>query len=121
MAKSLNDADVDLLAGSDSGAFNSYTYPGISLHQELEAMVSTGISPLETLQTSAYNGAKFLKQTTDYGSISKGKIADFVLLNANPLDDIKNSRRIHRVIKMGKIFDPKKLAQEFNCLECIIQ
>ena len=67
LAKSLNDAGVGLLAGSDSGAFNSYTYPGISLHKELEEMVANGISPLEALRTSAYNGAKFLKKDKDYG------------------------------------------------------
>jgi uncharacterized protein YciI len=99
----LNANGVSLLAGSDSGAYNSYTYPGISLHKELEALVTTGISPLETLRTSAYNGAKFLKKDANYGTISEGKIADLVLLNNNPLEDIKNTKDIFMVFTKGII------------------
>jgi len=121
LAKSLHDADVKLLAGSDSGAFNSYTYPGISLHKELEAMVATGISPLGALQASAYNGAHFLKKDSDYGALSKGKIADIVLLNANPLKDIKNTRRVNKVIKGSQIFNPITIAEDIGCMDCIIQ
>jgi len=121
LTKSLHDANVKLLAGSDSGAFNSFTYPGVSLHKELEAMVMVGISPLEALQTSAYNGAEFLKKESDYGTIELGKIADLVILNANPLDDIKNSRKISQVIKGRQVFKPEIIAIEMNCIECIVQ
>ncbi|TDS15425.1 amidohydrolase family protein [Maribacter caenipelagi] len=101
LAFKLNVNGVSLLAGSDSGAYNSFTYPGISLHKELEAMVATGITPLDALKASAYNGAKFLKQDTDYGTISEGKIADIVLLNTNPLEDIKNTKDIFMVLSNG--------------------
>jgi len=121
LAKSLHDAEVKLLAGSDSGAFNSYTYPGISLHKELEAMVNVGMSPLEALQTSAYHGASFLKKESDYGTITVGKIADLVILNANPLNDIKNSRKISKVIKGSQVFNPEIIAMEIDCIECIVQ
>ena len=110
-AKILNDAGVDLLAGSDSGAFNSYTYPGISLHQELQAMVNNGISPLEALKTSAYNGPRFLHKMDDYGSIEVGKISDLVVLKANPLDDISNSRKIEMVIKGNEVYSSKMLTK----------
>ncbi|MFS4491461.1 amidohydrolase family protein [Maribacter sp. 2308TA10-17] len=109
LTKSLNDAGVGLLAGSDSGAYNSYTYPGISLHKELQEMVANGISPLDALKTSAYNGSKFLQKNIDYGSISEGKIADLVLLYANPLDNIENTQKIHMVIKNGEIHSKGKL------------
>lgn len=109
LTKSLNDAGVGLLAGSDSGAYNSYTYPGISLHMELEQLVASGISPLDAIRTSAYNGSKFLKQDVDYGSISVGKIADLVLLNANPLENIKNTKNIHTVIQQSKVYNSTKL------------
>jgi len=109
LAKSLNDAGVGLLAGSDSGAYNSYTYPGNSLHKELQEMVNNGITPLEALKTSAYNGSKFLKKNSDYGSIAKGKKADIVLLEANPLENIKNTQKIYAVIKEGKTFDKTQL------------
>ncbi|MEP2056911.1 MAG: amidohydrolase family protein [Maribacter litoralis] len=101
LALKLNENGVSLLAGSDSGAYNSYTYPGISLHKELEAMVATGIPPLDALKTSAYNGAKLLKQDADYGSVTEGKIADLVLLNSNPLENIKNTQDIYMVLSNG--------------------
>ncbi|APQ15925.1 amidohydrolase family protein [Maribacter hydrothermalis] len=101
LAFKLNKNGVSLLAGSDSGAYNSYTYPGISLHKELEAMVATGISNFDALKSSAYNGAKFLKQEADYGTISEGKIADIVILNSNPLENIKNTRDIYMVLSNG--------------------
>lgn len=101
LAFNLNKNGVALLAGSDSGAYNSYTYPGISLHKEMEAMVATGISPLDALKSSAYNGALFLKQDADYGSITEGKIADIVLLNSNPLENITNTQDIYMVLSNG--------------------
>ncbi|SHK31680.1 Imidazolonepropionase [Maribacter aquivivus] len=101
LAFKLNENGVSLLAGSDSGAYNSYTYPGISLHKEMEAMVATGISPLDALKSSAYNGAKFLKQDSNYGTVSESKIADIVLLNTNPLENIKNTKDIFMVLSNG--------------------
>ena len=109
LAKKMNDAGVSLLAGSDSGAFNSYTYPGISLHKEMEAMVAAGMSPLQALRNSAYNGAHFLKKETDYGTLEEGKIADVVLLNTNPLTSISNTQDIYAVIKSGKFFSASEL------------
>jgi len=109
LVKSLDDAGVLLLAGSDSGAFNSYTYPGISLHKELAAMVENGISPLDALRTSTVNGAKFLNQTNDYGAVSKGKVSDLVILKANPLENIENTRKIYTVIKGSQVFTEKQL------------
>ena len=120
LAKLLSDANVKLLAGSDSGASNSYTYPGISLHQELEAMVNAGISNLEALQNSAYNGSQFLKKESDYGTVTAGKISDLVILNSNPLDDINNTRDIEYVIKGNDVFNPEIIANEINCMECIM-
>ena len=120
LAKSLSDANVKLLTGSDSGASNSYTYPGISLHQELEAMVDAGISNLKSLQNSAYNGSQFLKKDSDYGTVTAGKISDLVILNSNPLDDINNTRDIEFVIKGNDVFNPEIIANEINCMECII-
>lgn len=120
LARSLSDNGVKLLAGSDFGAYNSFTYPGISLHKELEEMVDAGITPLIALRYSAYNGAQFLKKD-DQGSISVGKRSDLVLLNKNPLENIKNTRSIYRVIKGTQIIDPVKIAEEINCQDCIIQ
>jgi imidazolonepropionase-like amidohydrolase len=109
LAVNLNNNGVSLLAGSDSGAFNSFTYPGISLHKELQAMVASGISPLDALRTSAYNGAKFLKKENDYGTISEQKVADIVLLNSNPIVDINKTEDICMVIKNGIRYDTIQL------------
>lgn len=109
LTKSLNDAGVGLLAGSDSGAFNSYAYPGISLHKEMEAMVANGIPPLDALRASAHNGAKFLKQESDYGNISEGKMADLVMLDANPLENIEHTQKIYTVIKGGQTYSKEQL------------
>lgn len=114
LAKSLDSAGVQLLAGSDSGAFNSYTYPGISLHKELQAMVANGISPLDALRTSTVNGTKFLNQTDDYGTIFKGKVSDLVILDANPLENIENTRKIYMVIKGTQVFSKSKLEELLN-------
>ncbi|MBO0329475.1 amidohydrolase family protein [[Muricauda] lutisoli] len=114
LAKSIDSAGVQLLAGSDSGAFNSYTYPGISLHKELQAMVDNGISPLDALRTSSVNGAKFLDQTEDYGKISKGKISDLVILDANPLENIENTEKIYGVIKGSQVFSKSELQELLN-------
>jgi imidazolonepropionase-like amidohydrolase len=109
LAKTMSDMGVPMLAGSDSGAYNSYTYPGISLHQELETMVAVGIAPLKALQYSAYNGSKFLKQEADYGSLSEGKVADIVVLDGNPLDDISQTKNIDFVIKGSQILTKEDL------------
>ena len=104
--KSLNDSGVKLLAGSDSGAYNSYTYSGISLHKEMEAMVTAGLSPIEALKTSAYHGSLYLNKDQNTGTIQVGKISDLVILNTNPLLNIKNTRDIYSVIKGTQIYNP---------------
>lgn len=114
LAKNMSDAGVSLLAGSDSGAFNSYTYPGVSLHKELEAMVAVGISPLQALQNSAYKGSQFLKKDNDYGRLIENNIADIVLLNENPLEDIKQTRNLAYVIKGNQVLDKEELMAILN-------
>jgi len=98
----LHEAGVTILAGSDSGPFNSFTYPGISLHKELEALVGAGLTPAEALKTATINGAAFFGESENYGQVKKGFSADLLLLNSNPLDDISNTRDIHAVLWQGK-------------------
>lgn len=105
----LNAAGVKLLAGSDSGASNSYIYQGISLHQELAALVEAGLSPLEALKTATINGAKFLKADDFYGSLEVGKSGDLVILDANPLEDITNTQKINKLILQSRVFNATDL------------
>src|ERR1700676_902765 len=97
-------AGVPFLAGTDA-APGVYIMPGFSLHDELANFVEAGFSPMESLQTATSNPAKFLGTASTSGSIEAGKIADLVLLRANPLDDIHNTRKIDAVIAHGRVFD----------------
>ncbi len=114
LASDLHQNGVKLLAGSDCGASNSYVYPGVSLHAELRALVDAGLSPLEALQTSALNGANFLQK--EKPEIAADKVADLILLNSNPLEDITNSSDLFGVIKRGQLYNSAKLK---NLLEAL--
>jgi hypothetical protein len=98
---------VTLLAGTDIAGPR---IPGFSLHEELRTLVSIGLSPLEALQTATINPARVLGKTADYGTIEKGKMADLVLLDADPRVDIANTQRIAAVVLRGKLFDRQALA-----------
>ena len=98
----LHESGVQLMAGSDAGAYNAYVYPGPSLHKELESLVAVGLSPLEALKTSVINGPKWLGVEEDYGAIGIGKKADILLLKKNPLINIKNTTSIQAIIKNGR-------------------
>ncbi|HEY0459564.1 MAG TPA: amidohydrolase family protein [Pyrinomonadaceae bacterium] len=100
-------AGVRLIAGSDTP--NLYVYPGFSLHDELELLVQAGLTPAEALQTATINAARFFGKETTLGTIEKGKLADLVLLDANPLEDIKNTTRIAAVVANGKYFSKSEL------------
>ncbi|MCP9292048.1 amidohydrolase family protein [Gracilimonas sediminicola] len=109
VTRDMQQAGVKLLAGSDAGAYNSYVYPGISLHRELAAFVKSGITPLQALQASSYNGAHFFGDYSRVGSIDAGKKADLVILNSNPLSDIRNTVNIHAVIANGELLTSESL------------
>ncbi len=95
-------AGVPILAGTDQE--NPYCFAGFSLHDELGLLVQAGLTPLESLQAATLNPARFLGREDDYGTVEKGKVADLVLLDANPLDDIANTKRIDAVFYRGQLF-----------------
>ena len=107
----MQQAGVTLLAGSDSGASNSYVYPGTSLLGELELLVQAGLTPTQALQAATINGARFLKADQRSGTIKAGKEADLVLLNANPLENIRHLRQINTVITRGRVYTAPELRQ----------
>ena len=92
---------VPILAGSDLGERN--VYPGFSLHDELSLLVDAGLTPMEALQTATRNAAAYLGRLDTFGTIATGKTADLVLLDANPLEDIRHTRRVHAVIVGGTL------------------
>jgi imidazolonepropionase-like amidohydrolase len=99
--KKLRQANIQFLAGTDTPA-GVDVLPGFSLHLELQRFVAAGFTPMQALQTATINPAKFLDKLNDFGTVEKGKIADLVLLNANPLDDITNTLTISAVFSNGR-------------------
>lgn len=98
---------VGLLAGTDTG--DPYVLPGYALHDELELLVAAGLTPAEALRTATIHPARYFRIEARAGSIARGKRADLVLLDANPLEDIRNSRKISSVIVRGRLLDSKEL------------
>lgn len=98
-----HEAGVPLLAGTDLAARE--IPPGFHLHDELAAMVEAGLEPHEALQTATRNPARFLGRANDLGTIATGKLADLVLLDANPLENISNTQRIGAVVMNGRLLD----------------
>lgn len=96
-------AGVPILAGTDFP--NPYTYPGFSLHDELELLVEAGMSPLDALRAATSGPARFFVAEDSLGSVAPGKVADLVLLNGNPLEDINHVREIEAVIQGGRVLD----------------
>ena len=104
MVGALHRAGVPFMAGTDT-APGVYIMPGFSLHDELANFVEAGFTPMESLQTATSNPAKFLGRESSFGSVAPGKVADLVLLTANPLENIHNTQKISAVIASGRFFD----------------
>jgi imidazolonepropionase-like amidohydrolase len=105
-------AGVKILAGTDSPA--PYVFPGSSLHDELQLLVESGLTPFEALRSATISPAEFLHTTKDFGTMEKGKFADLVMLDANPLEDIRSTRKIRAVILHGKLLDRSALDNLLN-------
>ncbi len=103
VVNAMHRAGIPFLAGTDTPP-GVYIFPGFSLHEELQRFVAAGFTPMEALQTATLNPAKFLGMEDRLGTIEKGKLADLVLLDANPLDDIRNTQKIAAVIGNGRYF-----------------
>jgi imidazolonepropionase-like amidohydrolase len=110
MVGAMHRVGVPFMAGTDT-APGVYIVPGFSLHDELANFVEAGFTPMEALQTATSNPAKFLGMEANLGSVEPGKLADFVLLTADPLEDIRNTRKISVVVENGHIFDRAALDQ----------
>jgi hypothetical protein len=99
---------VKLLAGTDN--IDTYVFSGASLHDELKMLVDAGLTPLEAIQTATINAARFSGLDHEFGSVALGKHADLLLLNENPLLDIRNTNNIFGVFIAGQYFDQEALA-----------
>jgi hypothetical protein len=99
----MNKAGVPIMSGTDVG--NPFILPGFTLHEELIDLVQAGFTPAEALKTATYNPAKFMGMLDRLGTVEKGKLADLVLLDANPLEDIHNTQKIRAVVLNGRYLD----------------
>ena len=106
----LHEAGAELLLGSDAPQI--FNVPGFSLHHELEFMVLSGLTPFEALRAGTIAPARFFGIET--GAVAVGRIGDLVLLDANPLEDIANSRRVHGVLAAGRWSTSKDLLAIFD-------
>jgi imidazolonepropionase-like amidohydrolase len=104
----LHKAGVPFLAGTDTPP-GVYIFPGFSLHEELQRFVAAGFTPLEALQTATLNPARFFGIEDNVGTIEKGRLADLVLLTANPLQDIANTQKIAAVMVNGHFYSARDL------------
>ena len=104
-------AGVKMLAGTDNSFFGS------GVHDELEQLVKAGLTPMEALQTATRNPAEYLNKLGSMGTVEKGKLADLVLLDANPLESIGNARKISAVVANGRFLDRKVLDRLLSQVE----
>ncbi|WP_405060421.1 amidohydrolase family protein [Kribbella sp. NBC_01505] len=111
--------DVPILAGTDTGT--PYSVPGFALHDELEHLVAAGATPRQALYAATAEPARFLGLARDLGTVEAGKIADLVVLDADPLTDIRNTRRIHTVITRGRVIGPAARAKMLADVEAAVQ
>jgi imidazolonepropionase-like amidohydrolase len=103
----LHRAGVTIVAGTDGMA-------GFTLHRELELYVQAGIPPAEVLRIATLVPAQVLKRDQDLGTIEPGKLADFILVEGDPTRNISDVRRVVRVVKGGKVFDPAAIYRELG-------
>lgn len=103
----LQKSGITIAAGTDAG--NIGTLHGPALHREFELMAEAGLSPQEILAAATRGGARVLGREAALGTVETGKLADLVLLEADPLADINNVRRIYRVVKGGVILNPQEM------------
>lgn len=108
--REMHEAGMDVLVGSDVAALN--IFPGYSIHDEMALFVSElGMTPAEVIERATQRSAKFLRIADSVGTVERGKVADLVLLEANPLQDIRNTRRIAAVVLRGTLYDGDGLKQ----------
>jgi imidazolonepropionase-like amidohydrolase len=106
---------VGIMAGTNT--LNPYIFPGFSLHDELALLVKAGLTPMQALQAATLNPAEFLGSSQEMGTVEPGKIADLVMLEADPLEDISNTQKIAAVVFKGKFFDRGNLQRMLNQVE----
>jgi imidazolonepropionase-like amidohydrolase/sugar phosphate permease len=107
--KKVWDAGIPVVAGSDTGNSGAGTLLGVASQLEFVLMVEAGLTPQQVIQAATINAARMVNREKDWGTVEAGKLADMVVLDADPLSDIGNVRRIYRVVKGGVIYEQAAL------------
>ncbi len=107
MVGKIHTAGIGIMAGTDTPI--GFLTPGLSLHEELGVLAAAGLTPQEALQTATTNPAKYFNMESELGSIKEKYWADLILLDANPLENINNTKRINAVVKQGKFYSRNDL------------
>ena len=116
VVQTLHKAGVPFLAGTDTPP-GVYIFPGFSLHEELQRFVDAGFTPLDALQTATINPARFFGAESQFGTVEEGRFADLVMLTANPLENIANTKKIVGVIVNGQYLYGKQLDKLLSGVE----
>lgn len=103
LVKVMHDRGITVVAGTDMG------FPGYSVARELELYVQSGLTPLQAIQTATITPARVMKMDVQTGSIKTGKMADLLIVDGNPLENIRDIRQVYRIIKAGDIYNPDEL------------
>ena len=111
MIEPMYNSGVRILAGSDCGPYNSFVYPGESLHEELKALEEAGLTTQQALLTSIRNGPRFFDLQDSYVRVEKGRMADLIILSENPMEKIDNLESIQAVVTKSKILKVSELAE----------
>ena len=115
LVRAMHRAGVSFMAGSDIPA--PYMYPGFSLHDELGLLVEAGLTPFEALLAATRKPAEFMNLSRDLGTVQTGKLADLILLDANPLEKISNTKQIRAVIFDGRYLSKEMLEKTVTVFE----
>ncbi len=103
----MNAAGIPIMAGTDSAA--PFVIPGFSLHEELELLVQAGLTPMQALQAATRGPAEFLGRLDRQGTVEAGKFANLLLLDANPIENIRNAEKIRAFVLRGNLLNRAEL------------
>ena len=103
---------LPIVAGTDQG------FPGLSLDRELELYVQAGLTPMQAIQTATITPAQVMKMDKQTGSVEAGKRADITIVDGDPLNNIREIRKVTLVIKAGRIYDPVQLHRLVGFIMC---
>jgi len=110
--RSVADAGVTIVMGTDAG--NIGTLHGPSVFREMMLMQQAGLTPLQVLRSATVNGARAMHREREIGTIAPGRLADLVVLDADPTTSVENASRVHRIVKDGRVYDPDVLIRSIR-------